>query len=107
MLAPKLCYIRNLDRFALLRISSVARTMATLEEILAPPSCVRGMTTLDRTLFTRRLEVAAVRVNARQCSAFLHRLNHVTLRFPGIKKVQKSPGGNGEGGKLVSKGVTG
>ena len=86
---------------ALLPCRSFTRpSMATLDEIFAPPACVRGMTSLDRSVFNQRVITPAVRTDPRQCSRFLARLSQVTLRYPGVKRVQKCS--NGEDGQVVS-----
>ena len=76
--------------------------MTTLDEIFAPPECVRGMTSLDKPVFERRVVgIPAVRVNQKLCLQFRKRLNHVLLRYHGVKNVVKLPETEGD---LVSTG---
>ena len=67
--------------------------MSTLDEIFAPPECVRGMTSLDKSVFERRMAgvVLAVRIDQKLCLKFRKRLNHAILRYPGVKNIVKHP----------------
>ena len=60
--------------------------MASLESFFAPPVTVKGMHILDKAAFRREVVVPAIRLQPAQCSEFLKRLQHVVLRYPGVKK---------------------
>ncbi len=59
-----------------------------LDAFFAPPSTVRGLTSLDRGLFKRAIELPAVKLASPSlCSKFLSYLSHVVLKYPFLKRV--------------------
>ncbi|XP_032830091.2 tRNA (guanine(37)-N(1))-methyltransferase isoform X1 [Petromyzon marinus] len=53
----------------------------------APPRAVRGMTSLDRAAFSRRVTVPAIVVPAAAVSRLMRLLSALSLRRPGVRRV--------------------
>jgi hypothetical protein len=59
----------------------------SLEEIFGPPLCVRGLKKLDKSLFTKTINVPAISLPTKKCSQFLKHFKNRVLKFPGVKKI--------------------
>nr|XP_006632388.2 PREDICTED: tRNA (guanine(37)-N1)-methyltransferase [Lepisosteus oculatus] len=59
--------------------------------LLAPPPGVRGMTTLDRSAFRKRVAVPALRVRKEAISPLVKALKRVALQLPAAKRVVEDP----------------
>lgn len=68
-----------------------------LDAFFAPPSSVCGLTSLDRGLFKREVELPAVQLEKPSLTAeFLSHLSHVILKYPFVKKVVNTTDLNGK-----------
>eukprot|EP00123_Amoebidium_parasiticum_P015057 comp22762_c0_seq1/m.35561 comp22762_c0_seq1/g.35561 ORF comp22762_c0_seq1/g.35561 comp22762_c0_seq1/m.35561 type:complete len:529 (-) comp22762_c0_seq1:193-1779(-) len=56
---------------------------------IKPPEAVRGLTTLDRSLFNTNLPLLALAVDSKKCSDFLSKLGICLLNFPRMRNVVK------------------
>ena len=69
-----------------------------VERIFSPPTCVKGMKTLDRTLFLKNVDLAAIKVPTKQCSLFLNYFKKKALRHSNIKSITEH---REEGSKVI------
>ena len=71
--------------------------MESVEAFFAPPQAVRGMQTLDRSVFRREITLPAIRLQeVAQATKFLQSLKDTVLRYPGIKKFVDIETGDGK-----------
>lgn len=69
-----------------------------VERIFSPPTCVKGMKTLDRTLFLKNVDLPAIKVPTKQCSLFLNYFKKKALRHSNIKSITEH---REEGSKIL------